>query len=166
VSQTLAQIQTEWTELFTGNPFQYYFLDQRFARQYRADHQFRQLLTWFSAIALVIASLGLFGLSLYHALLRTREVGIRKVLGASVGQVVLLLSQDFMKLVVIGGLLALPLLYWAMQQWLQQYAFRIDLSWWMGAIPFLLILMISTVVVGFQTVRAALANPVDSLRNE
>ncbi len=166
VSQTLAQIQAEWAELFPGNPFQYYFLDQRFAQQYQADRQFRQLLTWFSVIALIIASLGLFGLSLYHALLRTREVGIRKVLGASIGQVVVLLSQDFVKLVVIGGIIALPLLYWAMQQWLQQYAFRINLSWWLWALPFLLIIVLSTVVVGFQTIRAALANPVDSLRSE
>jgi putative ABC transport system permease protein len=166
VSQTLAQIQTEWAELFPGNPFQYYFLDQQFAQQYQADHQFRQLLTWFSVIALIIASLGLFGLSLYHALLRTREVGIRKVLGASVGQVVVLLSKDFIKLVVIGSVVALPLVYWAMQQWLQQYAFRIDLSWWLWALPFLLIIVLSVVVVGAQTVRTALTNPVDSLRNE
>jgi len=166
MAQTLAQIQSEWAELFPGNPFQYYFLDQRFAQQYQADRQFRQLLTWFSVVALVIASLGLFGLSMYHALLRTREVGIRKVLGASVGQVVVLLSQNFVKLVVIGGIVALPLLYWAMQHWLQQYAFRIDLSWWFWALPFLLIIVVSTVVVGFQTIRAALANPVDSLRNE
>jgi len=166
VSKTLAQIQSEWTELFPGNPFQYYFLDQQFAQQYQADRQFRQLLTWFSVIALIIASLGLLGLSLYHALLRTREVGIRKVLGASVGQVVVLLSQDFVKLVVTGGVVALPLVYWAMQQWLQQYAFRIDLSWWLWALPFLLIIVLSVVVVGAQTVRAALANPVDSLRNE
>jgi len=163
---TLAQIQTSWQQSFPNSPFDYFFLDEYFNRQYQADHFLSKVLRLFSLLAILIACLGLFGLSSYTTVQRTKEIGIRKVLGASVSNIISLLSQDFIRLVLLAVLVALPLAYFAMQQWLQHYAFRISISWWLLALPVGMVLLIALFTVSVQTIRAALTNPARSLRYE
>lgn len=165
-SETLAFVQQQWNQLLPDNPFNYFFLDSFFAQKYQADQQFGQVFGTFSLLAILIACLGLFGLSSYTAAQRTKEIGIRKVLGASVSSIIGLLSGDYMKLIVAASLVALPLAYWAMEEWLQNYAFRIDIGWWLLALPFVLVLLLALMTVGIQTVRAAYRNPAKSLRYE
>ncbi len=165
-SETLAQIQQEWHEFFPGNPFEYFFLDAFFNRQYQSDRLFGHVFTLFSGLAIFVACLGLFGLASFTTLQRTKEIGVRKVLGASVRSIVALLSQEFLQLILVASLLAIPLAYWVMDRWLAVYPFRIDLSWWFFALPLLLVLLIAMLTVGYQTIKAALANPVKSLRYE
>ncbi len=155
-----------WKEIYPDQPFNYFFLDDYFNQQYQADQQFYTLFNFFSGLAIFIACLGLFGLSSYTALQRTKEIGVRKVLGASVSSIVGLLSRDFIQLVLVASLLALQVAYWALQRWLADYAFHITVHWWLLALPVVLVLLITLFTVSFQTVKAALANPVDSLRNE
>ena len=169
-SEKLADVvkyaQKEWKEIYPDESFSYFFLDDYFNQQYQADQQFYGLFNLFSGLAIFIACLGLFGLSSYTALQRTKEIGVRKVLGASVSSIVRLLSKDFIQLVLVASFLALPVAYWALEQWLADYAFRITIRWWLLALPVVLVLLITLFTVSFQTVKAALANPVDSLRNE
>ena len=169
-SEKLADVvgyaEKAWKEIYPDEPFNYFFLDDYVNQQYQADQQFYALFNFFSGLAIFIACLGLFGLSSYTALQRTKEIGVRKVLGASVSSIVRLLSKDFIQLVLVASFLALPVAYWALQQWLADYAFRITIRWWLLALPVVLVLLITLFTVSFQTVRAALANPVDSLRNE
>ena len=169
-SEKLADVvkyaQKEWKEIYPDESFNYFFLDDYFNQQYQADQQFYGLFNLFSGLAIFIACLGLFGLSSYTALQRTKEIGVRKVLGASVSSIVRLLSKDFIQLVLVASFLALPVAYWALEQWLADYAFHITIRWWLLALPVVLVLLITLFTVSFQTVKAALANPVDSLRNE
>ena len=169
-SEKLADVvkyaQEEWKEIYPDESFSYFFLDDYFNQQYQADQQFYGLFNLFSGLAIFIACLGLFGLSSYTALQRTKEIGVRKVLGASVSSIVRLLSKDFIQLVLVASFLALPVAYWALEQWLADYAFHITIRWWLLALPVVLVLLITLFTVSFQTVKAALANPVDSLRNE
>ncbi len=136
-----------------------FFMDEQFARQYKADQQFGSIITSFSVLAVFIACLGLFGLSSYTILQRTKEIGIRKVLGASVMQIVSLLSKDFARIVVVAALIALPVAWWAMQSWLSNYAVRVSLNAWIFIVPVAAILVIALVTVSFQTIRTALSNP-------
>ncbi|MGD1893542.1 MAG: ABC transporter permease, partial [Cyclobacteriaceae bacterium] len=114
----------------------------------------------------LVSCIGLFGLSSYTIFRRTKEIGVRKVLGASIGSIVTLLSREFVKLILIASLLALPLAYFIMQQWLESYAFRIAISWWLFLLPLAVVLLIALLTISFQTMKAALANPADSLRYE
>jgi putative ABC transport system permease protein len=166
LTETLEQIKATYMELFPGSPFEYFFLDEFFNRQYRAEQQFNTLFRIFSGLAIFIACLGLFGLSAFMATQRTKEIGIRKVLGASVSNILGLLSRDFMKLIIAASLLAMPLAYWVIQRWLENYAFHIDLSWWMLLIPVIALILITLITVSFQSVKAALTNPAKSLRYE
>jgi putative ABC transport system permease protein len=166
MEETLEQLKATYTEMFPGSPYEYFFLDEFFNRQYRAEGQFNILFRTFSGLAIFIACLGLFGLSVYNVTQRTKEIGIRKVMGASVSNIVAMLSNDFMKMVLVASILALPLAYWVIQLWLENYAFHIDISWWFLLIPVCLLLLISLLTVSFQSVKAALMNPVDSLRSE
>lgn len=166
VSQTIEAIQNTYEEIFPENPFVYFFLDALFDQQYQSDVRFSRMFSIFSIIVILIAGLGLFGLSSYTAIQRTKEISIRKVLGASVHDIVALLSQDFLKLVLLASLLALPVAYSVMRQWLENYAFRIEISWWLLAVPVAMILLVAFLTVSLQTVKAALADPVDSLRCE
>ena len=166
LADVVAYAQEAWKEIYPNQPFNYFFLDDHFDQQYQADQQFYGLFNLFSGLAIFIACLGLFGLSSYTALQRTKEIGVRKVLGASVASIVRLLSKDFIQLVLVASLLALPVAYWALQQWLADYAFHITIHWWLLALPVVLVLLITLFTVSFQTVKAALANPVDSLKNE
>jgi len=145
---------------------EYYFLDEFYNRQYIKDISYSKLITIFAVLAIFISCLGLFGLSLFIIRQRTKEIGIRKVLGASSEGLFNLLSQKYLSLVLIAGILSIPVAWWGLKQWLQQYAFRIDFQWWYFVLPILLILLIALISVGYQTIKAALANPVEALRYE
>ncbi len=166
IDEIIAYAEQQWKELYPNEPFHYFFLDDRFDQQYRADQQFHLLFNLFSGLVIFIACMGLFGLSAYSAMQKTKEIGVRKVLGASAQSIVALLSKDFIRLVLISGTIALPLAYWLIQQWLENYAFRVDISWWMFFLPLATVLLIALLTISFQTIRAALANPADSLRYE
>ena len=163
---TLEAIQKAYASYFPGNVFDYYFLDEKFNRQYSNEYLFGKVFGLFAALAILIACLGLSGLSLLTATTRTKEIGIRKVLGATVTGVVLLLSKDFIKLVLLAIIIASPVAWYIMHLWLQSFAYRIDISWWIFALAGLLSLIIALLVIGFQTVRSAIANPVNSIRTE
>ena len=159
-------LRKEFAAAFPDNPFEYFFLDQFFDAQYKADQRFGDVFGVFTLLSMLIACLGLFGLASYTTVQRTKEIGIRKVLGASVSSILALLSRDFVKLVIMASLIALPLTYFIMQAWLENYAFRIDIGWWLLAAPMGGVILIALLTICFQTIKAALANPVKSLRYE
>ncbi|MCL7988092.1 ABC transporter permease [Sphingobacterium sp. lm-10] len=165
-SETLAKLADIWTSVAPHRPFLYSFLDDSFNRQYEADYRFRRLFSAFSGLALFIACLGLLGLAAYTAQQRTKEIGVRKVLGASTFSIVSLLSIDFLQLVTISIFIAGPFAWWAMNKWLEDFAYRIEIQWWMFALAGLAALIIALLTVSGQAIRAALANPVNSLRDE
>ena len=162
----IADIRSEWTHFFPGNPFEYSFLDERFNEQYRADQRFGQVFGLFTGLAILVACLGLFGLASFTTAQRTKEIGIRKVLGASVGEIVQMLYREFAVLILVAFVVATPLAWYAIHQWLQSYAFRSTIQWWLFAVPFALVLVIALLTVSFQSMKAALMNPVKSLRSE
>lgn len=166
LSATLTKLGEIWTKLAPHRPYLYSFLDDSFNRQYEADERFRNLFSVFASLAILIACLGLLGLATYTAQQRTKEIGVRKVLGASVGNIVKLLSTDFVKLVLVAGIIASPIAWWVMNQWLENFAYRMEIHWWIFAGAALIGIIIALLTVSFQTIKAALANPVDSLRNE
>lgn len=163
---TLAAIENKWKMLIPNRPFSYYFLDEFFDRQYRAEQRFGKLFLNFAVLAIFISCLGLLGLASYSTLQRTREIGIRKVLGATVPGIVNMLSRDFIILVIISFFIASPLAYWFMHSWLKDFAYRIDISWWIFVIAGVLASVIALGTISFQAIRAALSNPVKSLRSE
>ena len=162
----LKHAENSWNAINPGSPFQYSFLDKDFQKNYEKDQRASDIVGYFTVIAIVIACLGLFGLSAFSAEQRIREVGIRKVLGASVGNVASLLSRDFIGLVLISVLIASPLAWYGMNKWLQNFVYRTPISWWMFAFAGLLAIFIALLTVSFQAIKAALANPVRSLRSE
>jgi putative ABC transport system permease protein len=162
----LKDIQYSWNKINPDIPFVYSFLDNDFQKNYEKDQRVSGIVSYFTFIAILIACLGLFGLSAFSAEQRTREIGIRKVLGASVTNVASLLSKDFIKLVLIALLIASPLAWFGMNKWLQGFAYRIHISWWMFAIAGLMAIIIALITVSFQAIKAAIANPVKSLRTE
>lgn len=164
--QVVSLAQEQWARFFPGNPFEYFFLDDRFNEQYKADQQFGAVFSIFSGLAIFVACLGLFGLAAFMTTTRIKEIGIRKVLGASISSILQLLSTDFLKLILIAVILAIPVAYYGMDQWLNRFAFRINLAWYIFLIPAVLVLLIALFTVSFQTLRAARASPVDSLRYE
>ena len=149
-----------------ASPFYYTFLDDELSRLYASEEKVSQLFNLFTAIAIAISCLGLFGLAAFAAEQRTRELGIRKVLGASVSGVVALLSREFVKLVLLANLIAWPVAWLAMNRWLEDFAYRIELSIWPFISAGFLALLLALLTVSFQSVKAALANPVDSLKFE
>lgn len=159
-------IKAEWQILFPNAPFEYSFMDQQFDKAYKEDQQFGSLFATFSALAMAIAGLGLFGLSSFIALQRSKEIGVRKVLGASVANIVRLISKDFLRLVVLALLVGSPLVWFIMDSWLNNYAFRIDMPVWILPMAGGVLLLITLVTVGYQTTRAASANPINALRSE
>lgn len=166
VKESMAMFETAWKEIFPGNPFYYFFLDDHYNQQYHADQQFGNVFSIFSGLAIFIASLGLFGLSSLTALQRTKEMGIRKVLGASLVGLLQLMSKDYIILIGISIILSVPLAAWLMNIWLQDFATRIPLSWWIFAIPSVTVLGISLVTVSVHTIKTAMTDPVKSLRYE
>ncbi|GAB3772032.1 ABC transporter permease [Spirosoma horti] len=165
-AQTLQRIRQTWQQLFPDEVFEYQFMDEQVARFYQTESLIAKLINAFTGIAILICCLGLYGLVLHMVGQRTKEIGIRKVLGASVASIVALLSKDFIKLVVIALLLASPLAWWTMNKWLQDFAYRIDIAWWVFGLAGLLAVGIALLTVSFQSIKAALMNPVKSLRSE
>ncbi|PWT97431.1 MAG: ABC transporter permease [Bacteroidetes bacterium] len=155
-----------WTATFPQSPLQYFFLDEFFNRQYKNDQIFSTILWWFTILAIVIASLGLLGLSLYTVAKRTKEIGIRKVLGASVFQITKLITKDYIQLVLIAGIISVPATYFLLHNWLNDYAFHIEVGPLFFALPLVLIICIALLTVLYQAIKAAIANPVNSLKNE
>jgi len=166
IPNTIAAIQKMWKALVPQYPFNYSFLDQNFNKQYDSDVRFGELFMYFAILAIFISCLGLLGLASYNTLQRTREIGIRKVLGASVSGIVNMLSKEFLQLVFIAAIIAFPLAWFGMNKWLQSYAYKIDIGWWVFIAAGSLALFIALTTVSFQAIRAALANPVKSLRSE
>ena len=158
--------ELQYKKYATNAPFSYGFLDKKFESHYQLQQRARTVFTTFAAIGILISSLGLFGLATYTAQVKTKEIGIRKVLGASVGSVVQLIGRDFLKLVIIATVIATPLAYWAMNKWLQEFAYRIDISGWTFAIAAIISLVIALIAISFQSIKAGIANPVKSLRTE
>ena len=162
----VANIETKWKSMTTGQPFNYSFMDDDFNNTYKSEQQTGKIFISFAVFAILIACLGLFGLVTYAAEQRTKEIGIRKVLGASVGRIVGMLSKDFLKLVIIAMLIAFPVAWWAMHSWLQHFAYRISIGWWVFAIAGGVALLIALLTVCLQAIKAAIANPVNNLRTE
>lgn len=165
-AQAIAAATAAWNQWFPQRPFKYTFLDEDFNRMYQAEQRAGMLFNLFAGIAIFIACLGLFGLATYVAMQRTKEIGIRKVLGATVAGITGLLARDFLKLVFIAIFIASPLAWLAMQKWLADFAYRIELQWWMFALAGAAALAVAFLTVGFQSVKAALANPAKSLKSE
>jgi len=164
--QAIAAVRKQYKKYAGDSPFSYYFLDKTFEAQYKSEQRAGTLFNAFAGIAIFISCLGLFGLATYTAQVKTKEIGIRKVLGASVASVVQLISKDFLKLVLIAIVIAIPVAWWAMHKWLEDFAYRIDISWWIFIIAAFIASLIALMTVSFQAVRAAIANPVKSLRTE
>ena len=164
--QSLASIEKLWNKYFPADPFNYFFLDDSFNTQYKADTRFGAVFGLFAALAIIIACFGLLGLSAYSVLQRTKEIGVRKVLGASTQSLLVLLSKDFMILVGISLFVAIPVTWWVMNNWLQDFAFRINIHWWVFALAGIAAVLIALLTTGFQALKAALSNPVKSLRTE
>jgi len=163
---TLERIGKAYAIAAPGYPFEYHFLDEEFNLHYKDDIKQGTILSLFSAIAIIIACLGLFGLASYTAVKRTKEIGVRKVLGSSVQRIAVLLSKDLLMPVLLGTCIALPVGYYVMNQWLQSFAYRIGIHWWMLLMAAMAAVLISILTVSFQAIKAAVANPVKSLRTE
>jgi len=166
ISSVINSIKTKWNSMTSGQPFNYTFMDADFNNIYIAEQQTGKLFITFAVFAIFIGCLGLFGLVTYAAEQRTKEIGVRKVLGASVGGIVAMLSKDFAKLVLIASVIAFPVAWWAMHKWLQSFAYRTNISWWIFIAAGIAAIMIALITVSFQAIRAAVANPVKSLRTE
>lgn len=166
VQATVAALQKIWEKHFPADPFSFYFLDELFDRQYRADMIFGKVFGAFAFLAVLIACFGLLGLSAYNVVQRTKEIGVRKVLGASVVSIAGLLSKDFVKLVLAANLVAWPVAYFAMNRWLQDFAYRVNIGWWVFALAGGAALLIALLTVSLQAIKAALVNPVEALRYE
>lgn len=162
----LRELETLYKAAYPGNPFEYYFVDQKYDEQYKTERQYSQVFAMASLLAIFIACLGLFGLASYVTEQRTKEIGIRKVLGASLSSILALISKDFLLLVTISILISCPLAAYLMNGWLADFAYRIQLSWWIFAFAGALVILIALVTVSWQSLKAALTNPVKSLRAE
>jgi putative ABC transport system permease protein len=165
-AETIKKIEAVWGKYFTGEPVNYTFLDQEFDKLYKDDAKSSGLMSVFAIVAVIISSLGLFGLAAFTAEQRSKEIGIRKVLGATVSGLVTLLSRDFIILVLAALLIAAPLAGWMMGKWLENFAYRINISWWVYPAAGVIAIAIAFITVSFQAVKAAMANPVKSLRSE
>ena len=166
LSDAIASVEATWKQLNPAYPFEYRFLDESFDELYRAEQRTGELFNYFALIAIFISCLGLFGLSAYTAELRTKEIGVRKVLGASVPSILALFTKDFMVLVLLAFALAVPVSYYLMHTWLQGFVYRTDIGVAVFALAMVFAMLITLLTVGYQSMKAALANPVESLRSE
>lgn len=163
---TIAEVERKWKEFIPSRPFNYFFMDEFFDRQYRAEERFGKLFLNFAILAIFISCLGLLGLASYSTIQRTKEIGIRKVLGASTSSIVNLLSVDFLKLILISAVIAFPVAWFTMNRWLQDFAYRTGVSWWVFIMAGILATFVALFTISFQAVKAALTNPVKTLRTE
>ncbi|AYL99331.1 FtsX-like permease family protein [Mucilaginibacter celer] len=166
IKSLIAGIKTEWDSFRPDAPFSYSFLDEQYASLYASELRTGKIITVFSCVALIIASLGLFGLTAFMIRLRVKEIGIRKVLGASTGSITVMLSKEFLKLIVIASVFSFPLTWFLMNKWLQDFAYRISIQWWVFLLAGVIALVVAAITISFQSVKAPLANPVKSLRSE
>ena len=166
MQKNVATVQSIWSKYFPADPFNYYFLDNLYDKQYKSNEQFGKVFGLFAFLAILIACFGLLGVSAYNVLQRTKEIGIRKVLGASVPSLLFLLSKEFLLLVGIAFVMAIPVTWLAMNSWLHDFAYRINIQWWIFLIAGIIALLIAVITISVQSVKAALANPVRSLRSE
>ena len=166
LSATIASIESKWKKLIPNRPFSYFFLDEFFDKQYRGEERFGKLFLNFAVLAIFISCLGLLGLASYSTSQRTKEIGIRKVMGASVNGIINLLSKEFLTLVVLSFFIAMPVAWYFMNAWLKDFAYRTDISWWVFVLAGILAVLIALITVSFQAIKAAIANPVKSLRTE
>ena len=165
-SNTITNIERIWNEVAPGQPFSYGFMDESFNTTYQAEQRLGKIFMVFTILSILIACLGLFGLAAFNAQKRTKEIGIRKVLGASVGQITFGLSSDFLKLVAVAILISLPVGWFVMNKWLEDFSYRIEIGWWVFVLATLLAVTIAIITVSYQSIKAAMANPVKSLRTE
>ncbi len=163
---TIGEIEQTWKSIYPDAPFEYKFYDETIAQLYEGEHKMSKLVSLATGITILISCLGLFGLATLTSAQRIKEIGIRKVLGASVAGIVQMLSKDFVKLVFIAILVASPIAWWLMNKWLEDFVYRIEIEWWMFALAGMMAVMVALLTVSFQAVKAAVANPVDSLRDE
>lgn len=166
IPETLAFIENKWKKIDPAHPFEYSFLDENFDRLYRSEEKLGRIFSTFSILAIFIASLGLFGLALYMAEQRTKEIGIRKILGASIGRIFVLLAKEFALLVLIANIFAWPAAYFLMTKWLQNFAYRVNMESWIYVLSATAAFVIALITISFQVLKAALADPVKSLRYE
>ena len=166
ISSLLKSMQASWHKLNSSEPFEYSFIDDDFQKNYEAENRLASIVGYFTLIAILISCLGLFGLATFSAEQRTKEIGVRKVLGASVSGIVTLLSKDFLKLVAISIVIASPVAWWVMNKWLQDFSYRTNISWTVFVVTTVIALLIALITISFQAIRAAVANPVKSLRSE
>jgi putative ABC transport system permease protein len=166
IPATLAALEQRWKELAPQRPFQYSFVDQDFAKLYASEDRFQRVFLYFGLLAIFISCLGLLGLSGYSTIQRTKEIGIRKVLGANVTTIIRLLSREFLWLVFIALLIASPIAWFAMYSWLEGFAYRTIIAWWVFPLAASAAILITFLTVGFHSIKAAMANPVESLRSE
>jgi putative ABC transport system permease protein len=165
-SALLSDVGRIWKQTVAGVPFEYSFLDQDIQKQYNEENTLKKISNSFTLLAILISCLGLFGLAMFTAQQRIKEIGVRKVLGASVSGIVSMLSKDFLKLVFISIVIASPIAWWGMNKWLADFAYKIDISWWIFVLAGATALVIAFITVSFQAIKAALTNPVKSLRTE
>lgn len=165
-SEAIAAIEMQWNSVYPDDPFEYFFLDSAFDAQYKSDLQFEKIFTAFSSLAVIISCLGLYGLASFVTMRRTKEIGIRKVLGSSVNEIVFLLLSDFSKLIAIAAFVAIPLAYAGIENWQSNFAFREVLTWWVYALPIGIILLIAILTIGIHTARVAVTNPVSVLKQD
>ncbi len=166
LSETIPKVQERFLEAFPKNAFEYFFLDDYFNKQYQSDLQFGEIFGSFTVMAIVVACLGLFGLGVFNVTQRTKEVGIRKVLGASVSGILVLFSHDSVRLLLISYLIAVPLIYLGVREWLSNFAFHIGMDWQIFLLPPAFLLTISILTIALVSLRAAVRSPVVSLRHE
>jgi len=166
IKNTIAYINGVWNKFSPGYPLDYKFMDETYGAMYKAETKLSDLLWIFTVMAIIVGCMGLFGLAAFSAEQRTKELGIRKVLGANAFSIVGLLSKNFLVLVVISSLIAFPIAWWAMNNWLEDFPYRVNISWWIFGIAIIAALAIALLTVSFQAIKAALANPVKSLRTE
>ena len=166
IPSLMAKIKGKWKGLSPNRQFSYSFLDDNFDAIYRSEERMGAISIAFTTLAIIIACLGLFGLAAYAAEQRTKEIGIRKVLGANVSGIVNMLSKDFIKLVLIAIVIAVPVAWWAMHGWLQGFAYKQNIQWWVPALASFSAILIAFLTISFQSIKAALTNPVESLRSE
>jgi len=166
LSAILKEAQTKWKNMSASLPFSYRFLDESFNDVYKAEQRVGTIVLLFSALAIIVACLGLFGLAAFLAEQKTKEIGIRKVLGASVPSILLMLSKEFIKWIAIANIIAWPVAYYIMNEWLQDFAYRININWWLFVIAGSIALLIALLTIGIQAIKAAKANPVESLKYE
>jgi putative ABC transport system permease protein len=163
---TIDLIRKKYEAFFPGNLFDYDFLDEIFNRQYQNERMFGKAFGIFAGLAIFIACLGLFGLAMFTTIQRTREIGVRKVMGATVPDILVLISKDFIRLVLVAAVLAFPIAWWVMHGWLQDFAYRVNIGAWVFILAGTAAILISLFTISFQAVKAAVANPVKSLRME